>query len=141
MQFAGKGRNVQARDFYSYVLNFSALASGATTTQSFTVDTDSDFFMMKIAQVSDIAAAAYTRSAIPIPLVTMQITDGGSSRQLFSDAVPLDAVAGRGENPFILPSPRKFAASSSVTVQLTNYDAATTYNIRLALIGEKRYRR
>lgn len=130
----------RTKDFYSYVLNYTGLAPAATATQSFSIDTDSDFVMSKMEQQTDIALAAITESTYPIPLVTVQITDGGSSRQLFSQAVPVGSVFGSGERPFILPGTRMFSAASTVTVTLVNYSAATTYNIRLVFTGIKHYR-
>ena len=128
------------KDFYNYVVDFIGLASGATTTQTFNIDTDSMFFLMKLTQQSDIAAAAVTRSANVIPLCTIQVNDGGSTRQLFSEPAPIPAVFGTGENPFMLPVPRQFSPGSTVSVTLSNYSAATTYNTRLVFSGAKHYR-
>lgn len=135
-----KSRVNKTQDFYSYIINFSALANGSSDSGSISIDTDSDFFLMKMTQQSDIAAAAQTSSSLVVPLVTLQITDGGSSRQLFSQAVPISAIMGSGENPYILPAPRMFSAGSTVTLSVANYSAATTYNLRLVLSGIKQYK-
>src|SRR5512139_1353303 len=108
-------------DFYAYGVDIASLANGASTSQSFSIDTDSDFFMMKFVMQADLAGVALTSSSDIIPLCTIQITDGGSSRQMFSRPAALKAVFGNGENPFILPAPRQFSAGSSVTVAITNY--------------------
>jgi len=127
------------QDFYSYVLDFSAVAAGAVSSNSFSIDTDSNFSLSMMMQQSDLAGAAITVSTDIVPLCTIQITDGGSSRQLFSNPAPLAAVMGKGDNPFILPNVREFAAGSTVSVTLTNYSAATTYNVRLVFSGIKTY--
>lgn len=127
-------------DFYGYILNFAAVAPGNAPSASFTIDLDSDFYLQKLVQETDIAGAAVTTASEVIPLVTVQIQDGGSSRSLFSAPCPIHAVFGTGENPFILPAPRQFAAGASVTVSLVNYSAATTYNLRLAFLGIKKYK-
>lgn len=127
-------------DFYSYVLDFSALAAAGSTGQSFSIDTDSDFMLQKLCQTTDIAGAVITNATFPVPLVTIQITDGGSSRHLFSRPAAMGSLFGFGAEPFILPAPRVFSAGSTVTVSLVNYSAATAYNIRLAFIGLKKYR-
>lgn len=129
------------QDFYGYVLNFSALAAAANSTGTFQIDQDSDFLLQKMTMVADIAGAAITNSSMPVPLATMQVTDGGSSRSLFSAAAPLGAVFGNGMEPFILPAPRYIAAGSSISVALTNYSAATSYNIRLVFAGIRFYKR
>lgn len=132
-----QARNI---DFYSYVVNFAGLAAAGSASQSFSIDTDSDFLLQKLCNIVDVAGAAITSSSIPVPLVTVQISDGGSSRQMFSQPAPMGAVFGNGYEPFILPAPRLISAGSTMTVSVTNYSAATTYNIRMAFIGLKRYK-
>lgn len=132
-------RNYISQDFFVYEVDFSALAPAASQTSSFTVQQEADFLLTKINMTPDIAAAAYTDSTRPVPLVTITINDTGSGRNLMSSAVPLPALFGSGGLPFILPRQRLFVASSVVNITLTNYDAATTYNIRLSFIGEKAF--
>lgn len=128
------------KDFFTYELDFSALAPAASATASFTVQADSDFIWQKAAFVADIAAAAQTDSARVLPLVTVLITDSGAGRQLMNSAVPILSLFGTGQIPFILPQQRIFRSQSVVTVQLTSYVAAgTTYNIRLSFIGMKAF--
>lgn len=129
-----------ATDFFVYEVDFASLASGGSQTNSFTVQQEADFLLTKITMTPDIAAAAYVNAAVPVPLVTIMINDTGSGRNLMSSAVPLPCIFGSGGLPFILPRQRLFVASSVVNITLTNYDAATTYNIRLAFIGEKAFR-
>lgn len=142
MRMRGFGESVQTeyayKDFFTYELDFSALAASATATQTIQIQADSDFIWQKACYVADIAAAAQTDSARVIPLVTVLLTDSGAGRQLMNSAVPIPALFGTGQIPFILPRPRIFRAQSVVTVQVTSYVAAgTTYNLRLSLIGEK----
>lgn len=126
-------------DFYSYVINFASLANGVSSSGSFSIDTDSDFILTMMTQQSDLALAAVTDSTRIVPLVTVQVTDGGSSRQLFSNPVPIPSVFGCGENPYILPAPRRFSAGSTINVAVANYSTATTYNLRLVFSGIKEY--
>lgn len=132
--------NYGAYDFFIYEVDFAALAPAGSQTSSFTIQQEADFLLTKINMTADIAHAAYTQSATPIPLVTIMVNDTGSGRNLMSSAVPLPALFGSGGLPFILPRQRLFVASSVVNITLTNYDAATTYNIRLSFIGEKAFR-
>jgi hypothetical protein len=132
--------NYGAFDFFIYEVDFASIAPAGSSTQSFTVQQEADFLLTKITMTPDIAAAAYVNAAVPVPLVTIMINDTGSGRNLMSSAVPLPSIFGNGGLPFILPRQRLFVASSVVNITLTNYDAATTYNIRLAFIGEKAFR-
>jgi hypothetical protein len=129
-----------AYDLFVYEVDFSNLVAGSSQTSNFTVQQEADFLLTKLTLVADIAAAAFTEANRPVPLVTMMINDTGSGRNLMSSAVPLPNLFGAGGLPFILPRQRLFVASSVVNITLTNYDAATDYNIRLSFIGEKAFR-
>lgn len=133
------GQPKRNKDFYSYVVNFAALAAGASATQNFSIDTDGDFVLTSLTYQADLAGAALTESGNIVPLCVAQITDGGSSRQLFSQSAPVPAIFGRGDNPFNLPGPRLLVAGSTINVALENYSDATAYNIRMVFIGVKQY--
>lgn len=125
------------RDFYVYELDFAALAAAGTASSSFTVQTDSNFLWQEACVIADIAGAVQTNDSRVLPLVTCVIQDTSSGRQLMSNPVPIPSMFGYGSEPFILPSPRFFRANSQVTINLTNYSAATTYNLKLQFIGTK----
>lgn len=125
------------KDFYTYALSFSSLAAAASATDAFNIQADSDFAVLKMTYFADIAAAAQTRANLVIPLVTVIILDTGSGRQLMDSGVPVSSVFGTGEEPYILPKPKIFAARSTVQCTVTNFDAATTYNLRLVFTGVK----
>ena len=129
-----------AYDFFIYEVDFAGLTHGTSQTSNFTIQQEADFLLTKLTMVADIAAAAFTDSTRPVPLVTMMVNDTGSGRNLMSSAVPLPNIFGAGDLPFILPRQRLFVASSVVNITLTNYDAAVDYNIRLSFIGEKAFR-
>jgi hypothetical protein len=127
------------KDFFVYENDISALAAAASVTSNLQILADADFFLVKMAFFADIAGAVETDSTRVIPLVTIQVTDTGSGRQLFSGAVPIPSIFGTGQIPFILPIVRKFAANSTIQLAYTNFSAATTYNIRTSFIGWKEY--
>lgn len=129
--------NIVVKDFFAYEVDFSALASGVTATGSVNIQADSGFLVQKMAVFADIAAAIQTDSSRVIPLCTCQLTDTGSGRNLFSTEVPIPSVFGQGNLPFILPQPKLFSPKSTLSVTITNFSAATTYNIRLSFIGQK----
>jgi len=135
---AGAGSE-RIKEFFVYQEDFSALASGASATGNINIQADSDFLLQKLTYAADIAAAAFTDSTRPIPECTIIITDTGSGRQLSESAVPIPAFFGTGELPFILPTPRLFLARSTISLVVTNFDAAVTYNLRLSFIGYKLY--
>ena len=125
------------KDFYAYTVSFTALASGASATGSINIEADSSFVAVKLSYSADIAAAAQTDSSRVIPLVTLQLTDTGSGRNLINQATPIPNLFGTGQIPFILPIAREFKANSTLNFAVTNYDAASTYNLYLTLSGQK----
>lgn len=127
------------QDYFVYESEALALAAGASANDTINIEADSDFVLQKLAYFADIAAAAQTASSRVIPLVTVQITDTGSGRQLMQNPIPVPSIFGTGELPHILPNPRLFMANSTIQVAYTNFDAASTYNLRLAFIGYKSY--
>ena len=127
------------RDFYVYEAESLAIVAGGTSNDVINIEADSDFILQKMTYEADIAAAAYTFTTNPIPLVTIQITDTGSGRQLMQNPIPINSFMGDGKLPFYLPNPRKFLRNSTIQIAFVNFDAAVTYNIRLACIGCKIY--
>lgn len=127
------------RDFYVYEAESLALVAGGTSNDVINIEADSDFILQKMTYEVDIAAAAYTFTTNPIPLITIQITDTGSGRQLMQNPIPINSFMGDGKLPFYLPNPRKFLRNSTIQIAFVNFDAAVTYNLRLAFIGYKIY--
>ncbi len=135
------GRRYVARDFYTYEEDFleADLVSGATLNGSIEIQADSDFIWQKSCFFADLALAAQTFNTRVIPLVTIQLIDTGSGRNLFELAVPVPSIFGIGELPFVLPIPRLFFARSTIQVQVSNFSTATNYGLRLSFIGYKAY--
>ena len=126
------------RDIFTYEIDFPALAAaGGTATGSFTVQADSNFLWERACYFADVAAAAQTNDSRVVPLVTCSIQDGGSGRKLMAAEVPIPSIFGIGNEPFDLPTPRFFRAQTQVIVSVTNFSAATAYNLRLSFIGTK----
>jgi hypothetical protein len=124
-------------DWWGEAVNVLLIASGGVANVNVQVQADSAFKLVKLGMQADIAAAAITDDTNPIPLVTMQMTDTGSGRNLFSNPIALGALFGNGRLPHILPVPRLFLPRSNIQMQFSNYSAATTYNIRMILEGTK----
>lgn len=130
------GPNVR-RDFFVYGITFLALAPAAATSGAIQIQADSDFELQKLSVFATVANAAQQASTRELPLVTVQITDTGTGRQMFNIPVPIPGIMGDGQIPFILPTTKIFSPNSSVTFDVSNFSAATTYNLRLMLIGCK----
>lgn len=115
------------KDWYGYPLLFSAFAPGPATL-TFQIDAASDFYLTALSFNCEAdVTTSITVSTFVVPKVTVQITDGGSARNLFQAQAPLYSVFGDGNHPHRLIHPRLFVRNSSITVNLTNYSTATTY--------------
>jgi len=134
------GEREFAKDFYTYQSEITSIAAGANASDNINIQADSDFILYKLSFFADIGAAGQTADTRVLPLVTIQITDTGSGRQVFDGPLPIPAIFGDGQLPFILPSPRRFAANSTIALSYANYDAADTYQLFLAFVGLKIYR-
>jgi len=127
------------RDFYTYEAEALLIAPGGSANDVINIEADSDFIMQKLSFQADNAGGAFTDSTRLIPNVSVQLVDTGSGRQLMQNPIPIPSIFGWGELPFVLDNPRKFLRNSTIQVAFTNFDAAVTYNIRLAFIGYKIY--
>lgn len=134
-----KAKRYIAKDFYIYQEDFSALANSTSATGTINIQADSDFILQKMTYFADIAAAVQTDSSRVVPLITIQIIDAGSGRNLLEAPAPISSLFGEGDLPFILPTPRVFFARSNVELTVANFSAATTYNLRISFIGYKAY--
>src|SRR3990167_6061714 len=95
-------------DFFVYGATFTSIAAAAVQTQNIQIQADSAFKWTHASMECDLAGVTYTQEATPVPLCSLQITDSGTGRQLFSQAIPLSAIFGSGQLPFVLPVPRGF---------------------------------
>lgn len=129
------------RDFFIYPVNLGSLAVGVANTVIVPISSDSDFWLTGFTYQADIAAALQTDATRVIPLVTIQITDTGSGRQLLNAAAPISTFMGTGDRPYRLVHPRMFARRTSIQIQGTSYAVAGTVYAAcwISLIGFKIY--
>ncbi len=132
----------QYDDFYNYAppLPFSNIAVGGNATQTIAFQADADFLITKLSYYINIANATNTNNTLPVPNLSVLITDTGSGRQFMNVAVPVANLFGTAQNPFILPVPKLILARSTLQIQVFNFDAAiATYQLYLNFIGMKKF--
>lgn len=129
------------QDFFTYPISFLNIAAGAQSTQQMQFDASSDFYWFYSAYDAENAAAVtnITSATRIYPRASILITPTDTSSQFMQAAVPITSLFGNGENPFVMPVPRKIPARSVLTFQFTNRDTALAYNVFLSLIGKKQY--
>lgn len=132
-----------ARSFHTYEINVTAaLAAGANTLGTFTVDQNCDFFWTKFTGHVTSGNDGTTRTNELIPEIDLVITDAGSQRNLMNIQVPMRNITGTGEIPFILPIEGFLSGTSQVSVQFFNVSDNTSYStIKLSFIGVKAFLR
>jgi hypothetical protein len=128
------------RDFFVYGANFVNVAAQSQAQTAVQIQADSDFELQKLTFFADEALADQTDSSRVLPLMTIQLVDTGTGRQLFNTPIAIPSIMGDGKIPFILPTTKVYAANSSVTVAVANYSGASSYNLRVSLIGTKIFR-
>lgn len=137
-------RNQQAQiigdDWYVYESNIPALASGASATDTINIQANSDFVLYQTIYAAFDGNGNVTYGTRQLPLVTVQLTDTGSGQQLFSDNIPITNVFGTAQRPYVLPSPRRFRANTTLSISYNNFSLGTTYNLFLAFAGKKIFR-
>ena len=126
-------------DWFTYEFPlWAAIAVGATVQQQILIQADSDFELRRIAVHFTLAEAAFVSAAVPYSNISALITDSGSGRNLMNNPVPLDMIASLpGQSPRDLTWPKIFIRNSTITVALTNFDAAATPLVRLSFQGRK----
>lgn len=132
------------KDWFSYIVQFTAVAEGDRDSQNIQIDASSDFFLTALTYFAtiDTSTATITVDTTVVPVATLLITDNGSNRQLSSAAVPLFLLAGDGNHPHRLIHPRLFRANSNISLTLNSLNTSQnlTYdNIWVNLEGFKIY--
>lgn len=128
-----------AKDYFIYAAVLATgIASGNTGSASFNVDNDSDFLWQKGTFFANVANDGFDSGSVPIPGVTVVIKDTTSGRDIMSQAVPISALFGTGELPFILPVPKLLPKTSTLTFSFANITDNTSYSfLGLYLHGQK----
>lgn len=132
-------RYTQGRRFkFTYQTPAITLAGATTTTQIIQFDLDSVFCWLKTTFFTDITAQLISTQIIPV--VSVLITDTGSGQAYSNAAIPIGALAGTAQLPYVEPTPQFIQPNSTLQFQFTNLTATTTYTgLRLQLQGFKIY--
>lgn len=117
--------------FYVYSVFFDDLANAGVGAQQVNIQSDGNFVIQHLIFGCQNAAARVSH-----PDVDVQITDTSSGMTLFDRALPIWMIAGTAELPYLLPTPRVFPASSTISVSATNNDGGAR-DIYLAFMGQK----
>jgi hypothetical protein len=120
---------------YGYNLTFSSLTAGASASQTLNITANADFIMVGLHHRANIAAATQTVSNKTAPLTRILITDSGSNEQFTNAAVDLENYSTNGNIINLFPYPRIISGRSTLTVQVTSYEASATLNLDVFFEG------
>jgi hypothetical protein len=81
------------------------------------------------------AGTAQTVSNKIAPLVRMLVTDSGSNEQFTNSAVDIENYSTNGNIINDLPYPRIVSGRSTLTVQVTSYEASVSLNLDIVIEG------
>jgi hypothetical protein len=132
-----------AKNFFTYNVGLASgdtLAPAGTTSLSFNIDGDSDFFWTKLAAYAQIGNDGEQVATEELAAVTIVITNNSNGRQYMNEAVPLTNIAGNGRLPFILPMVTYWARKTTITLDLVNItDNQTFTQLEISFIGIKAF--
>lgn len=122
---------------FTYSVEFTPIAAGATTTQTANVQADSDFVWISsnitITQTDNTTFVAVNAAAFLV-----SITDTASGAIIMDRAQHVNNFFGANGSPRVnLGVPFIFRRSGQIQVQLANQTAGTAFNVRIAFLGFK----
>ncbi len=133
----------QGQDCFTYAIGLpsgTTLAPAGSTTLTFNIDGESDFFWDKATVNAMVDSDATTYVADAKPAVYITIVDTISQRPMMNNPVPIGNLFGTGQLPFILPIRKLFFSKGTVKITLQNFCDNVTYSqLDLAFIGIKAY--
>jgi hypothetical protein len=91
--------------------------------------------MVGLHHRANIAAASQTVSNKTAPLARVLITDSGSNEQFTNAAVDLENYSTNGNIINLFPYPRIISGRSTLTIQVTSYEASATLNLDIFFEG------
>lgn len=120
---------------YAYNVTFSSLAAGASATQTVNISANADFIITGLHHRANVAAAGQNVSTKTAPLARILVTDSGSNEQFTNSAVDLENYSTNGNIINKFDYPRIISGRSTLTVQLTSYEASQTLNLDILFEG------
>lgn len=126
-----------ARDYFAYSVDFLPLAANQAASQTFQVQSDSDFLLMAATATARDPAAVGT--VFQAPAITVQLESSGSGRLLFNRAVDFRNIYGDSQLPFLMPHAKYLDGNSTFQTTLTNLNGAggQDYDVRVTYHGFK----
>lgn len=133
-------RKAAGTAWFTYGVQFTAIAPGTQQPQTITIDNDADFEASMAVYFATTVAAPGNQTLntllVPSALVAMETQD---TQRVINRALPINMIFGDARQPLVLPEVRRFGRRSIITLTVTNQDPAATLNLWLGFVGRKVY--
>lgn len=126
--------------YYTAGANNTLAAGVANVPSNVNIQADADFLILNQTFRADSLNASYNSGAVPQPGVIVTVSDTGSGMSWMDQAVPVPALFGTGQFPYVLPEPKLVLAKATLQVLASNTDQTTGYNLRLMFNGVKLFK-
>ncbi len=124
------------RDWFGYPVNALALpAAGGVMNPTFTIAGEADFQCTAINGTARDPAAPGT--LFLNPAIMLEIHDGGSGRNFFSQPADWHTVVGTAQHPGKLAYPKFLKRKGTIRVTVINNALLQAYDVRLTFAGFK----
>ena len=120
---------------YAYTTTFTSLTAASTQSTTINIAANADFIALGFHHRANVAAAAQNVSTKTAPLVRMLVTDSGSNEQFTNSGIDLENYSTNGNIINNLAYPRIISGRSTLTIQVTSYEASQTLNLDIAIEG------
>ena len=120
---------------YAYTITFAALTAASTQSQVINIAANADFMALMFHHRATVSGAAQTVSNKVAPLVRILVTDSGSNEQFTNAAVDIENYSTNGNIVNDLPYPRIVSGRSTLTVQVSSYEASVSLNLDVSIEG------
>lgn len=123
---------------YTYSVEYDFLIPNGSGAQTILVEPDSDFELNKLTHfvIADNGENVDINN-VPIPAVSVDITDLGSGRKYFESPLPINNLFGTNIFPYILSTKWIWPARSRLLIEVFNFGIAAAYTFNLNFIGKK----
>ncbi len=120
--------------FHNYVVPSGVIAAGGNAALNFLVDTGYDFIWMK-SEAFIYDANGLQVSTLQLPRLTVILQDGSSKQAINDNEVPIAALFGTGQIPYILPVRHRIVGGATFNIQVFNRHNATPFSVDLVFSG------
>lgn len=120
---------------YGYNTTFTSLTAGSTQSNVINIAANADFIITGLHHRANVSAAGQNVSTKVAPLARVLITDSGSNEQFMNAAVDLENYSTNGNITNLLPYPRIVSGRSTLTVQVSSYEASQTLGLDIFFEG------